>query len=578
MTTNISKEKREKLINKISAIKKYIQSVPQDENTGNLLTYIAEIEKDIKGKKYGLVFEEHKEAIDEKLENNVPVLKEDESLFINNGGQMNFLIEGDNLASLHLLEKTHKGKIDLIYIDPPYNTGNEDFIYDDKYIDTEDSFKHSKWLSFMSNRLDIAYNLLSNKGLIFISIDDIELAPLKLLCENKFGDNFVAQLVIETGEVFGTKAAHASKTFVKVKDYVLIYQKKESVEKSILYDSCREKFDSHYNTIIINNERFNFIKFLKNNKEISKYFEKYNLDINAKNINILMGLNNEFADYIYSISDNLYADAPLSKKIDDNILNSVESGEPFLYDNKLCFKTKTGSVRMFISFKDSLKKSDDYISNYERCSIRGDLWKNFHIDMRNIDDEGEVKFKNGKKPVRLIQQLIKWSNFKNSTILDFFSGSGTTGHAVMKLNAEDGGNRKFILCTNNENNICRDVTYERIKRVIEKENYKASLKYMKVDFVPITDKFYYEYADELLKNVKELVELENAINFKDNNEIAIILTENELDEFTRDISNKCKTIYIGHNVLPTQEQEKIFKDNKIKINIIPDYYYRDLEK
>ena len=559
MTTNISKEKREKLINKISAIKKYIQSVPQDENTGNLLTYIAEIEKDIKGKKYGLVFEEHKEAIDEKLENNVPVLKEDESLFINNGGQMNFLIEGDNLASLHLLEKTHKGKIDLIYIDPPYNTGNEDFIYDDKYIDTEDSFKHSKWLSFMSNRLDIAYNLLSNKGLIFISIDDIELAPLKLLCENKFGDNFVA-------------------TFVKVKDYVLIYQKKESVEKSILYDSCREKFDSHYNTIIINNERFNFIKFLKNNKEISKYFEKYNLDINAKNINILMGLNNEFADYIYSISDNLYADAPLSKKIDDNILNSVESGEPFLYDNKLCFKTKTGSVRMFISFKDSLKKSDDYISNYERCSIRGDLWKNFHIDMRNIDDEGEVKFKNGKKPVRLIQQLIKWSNFKNSTILDFFSGSGTTGHAVMKLNAEDGGNRKFILCTNNENNICRDVTYERIKRVIEKENYKASLKYMKVDFVPITDKFYYEYADELLKNVKELVELENAINFKDNNEIAIILTENELDEFTRDISNKCKTIYIGHNVLPTQEQEKIFKDNKIKINIIPDYYYRDLEK
>ncbi|MBE7082470.1 MAG: site-specific DNA-methyltransferase, partial [Clostridiales bacterium] len=155
--------------------------------------------------------------------------------------------------------------------------------------------------------------------------------------------------------------------------------------------------------------------------------------------------------------------------------------------------------------------------------------------------------------------------------------SGTTGHAVMKLNAEDGGNRKFILCTNNENNICRDVTYERIKRIIEKEDYKASLKYMKVDFVPISDKLYYEYADELLKHIKELVELENGINFDGNKELAIILTEEELDNFTNNISNECKTIYLGHDVLPTEEQEKLFKKHKIKVNIIPDYYYRDLE-
>ena len=111
MSTNISKEKREKLIEKIKAIKTYIATAEQDENTAMLLTYIAEIEKDIKGKKYGLVFEEHRESIDETLEKNLPVLVEDESLFIDNGGQMNFLIEGDNLASLKLLEKTHKGKI-----------------------------------------------------------------------------------------------------------------------------------------------------------------------------------------------------------------------------------------------------------------------------------------------------------------------------------------------------------------------------------------------------------------------------------------------------------------------------------
>ena len=133
MSKNISKEKREKLIGEIKAIRDYIVAAPQDENTGNLLTYLSEIEEDIKGKKYGLVFEEHREAVDELLEGNVPVLVEDESLKIDNGGTQNFLIEGDNLASLKLLEKTHKDKIDVIYIDPPYNTGHKDFIYDDAF-------------------------------------------------------------------------------------------------------------------------------------------------------------------------------------------------------------------------------------------------------------------------------------------------------------------------------------------------------------------------------------------------------------------------------------------------------------
>lgn len=153
MSVNISKDKRDKLVEKINAVKDYISAAAQDENTAQLLTYLAEIEKDIRGKKYGLVFEEHRENIDEVLENNLPVLTENTDLFIDHGGQMNFLIEGDNLASLRLLEKTHKGMIDLIYIDPPYNTGNKDFIYDDNFVDSTDTFRHSKWLSFMEKRL-----------------------------------------------------------------------------------------------------------------------------------------------------------------------------------------------------------------------------------------------------------------------------------------------------------------------------------------------------------------------------------------------------------------------------------------
>ena len=183
------------------------------------------------------------------------------------------------------------------------------------------------------------------------------------------------------------------------------------------------------------------------------------------------------------------------------------------------------------------------------------------------------------KNLDLIEYLVSLKQGKNNTILDFFTGSGTTGHAVMKLNAADGGNRKFILCTNNENNICRDITYERIKRVIEKEGYTASLKYYKIDYIPISDRMYYEYADELLKHIRELVELENGVNFTDNAEIGIVLTDEELNEFIENIScyKKCKKLYVGHDVLFDAKQAQTLKNKRISINIIPDYYYKELE-
>ena len=168
---------------------------------------------------------------------------------------------------------------------------------------------------------------------------------------------------------------------------------------------------------------------------------------------------------------------------------------------------------------------------------------------------------------------------RNPVYLDFFAGSGTMGHAVLELN-KDGGKRRFILCTNNENNICRDVTYERIKRVIKKENYKASLKYYKIDFVQISDRLYYEYADELLLHIRELVELENGINFLGNDKIAIVLSDGELEDFVRSIKKykNCRKLYRAHNVLVSGRQAEVLKSARIKTNVIPDYYYNDLEK
>ena len=219
MSTNISKQKREDLIAKIKSIRSFIAKSDQDENTGNLLTYLSELEKEVKGKKYGLVFEEHREGIDEILETHTPVLSEDKDLFIDNGGQMNFLIEGDNLAALQLLMKTHKGKIDIIYIDPPYNTGKKDFIYDDDFVDAEDGYKHSKWLSFMEKRINLLKKLMNKKSYICVSIDNNEQANLKMLCDKIFGENNVIACLPRRTKSSGKTTNKISANH----DYVIIY-------------------------------------------------------------------------------------------------------------------------------------------------------------------------------------------------------------------------------------------------------------------------------------------------------------------------------------------------------------------
>lgn len=538
MSTNISKEKRERLVQKINAIKTYISSAVQDENTAQLLTYISDIEKDIKGKKYGLVFEEHREGIDEVLENNLPVLTEDTDLFIDNGGQMNFLIEGDNLASLKLLEKTHKGRIDLIYIDPPYNTGNKDFVYDDSFVDGNDTFRHSKWLSFMEKRLQIARNLLSEKGVIFISIDDNEQSALKMLCDNVFGNgNILANMVWKSK----SGGANDSGQIVVDHEYIIAYSR-------------------DIGKVTINLDRESEVTTLYNlEDEIGKYALER---LDKQNLRYSDALNYD----IVGPDGTVYK---LQHKNPNNPNATWRWSKDTVQERYAELVFKNGHV-----YTKNYQKQDGQRPRSLLIDERFGRTRTGSTDLRKIID---TKIFSYPKPMNLIQYLATIASYNDSTVLDFFAGSGTTGHAVMKLNSEDGGNRKFILCTNNENNICRDVTYERIKRVIAKEDYKASLKYFKVDYLPISDKLYYEYADELLLHIRELVELENGINFNGNAEIAIVLTEKELDDFTQNIPETCKAIYVGHDVLPTEEQEKIFAKRKIKVNVIPEYYYRDLE-
>lgn len=604
MSTNISKQKRDDLIAKIGQIRTYISAAPQDENTGNLLTYLSELEKDVRGKKYGLIFEEHREEIDEVLSTHTPVLTEDSGLFIDNGGQMNFLIEGDNLASLQLLEKTHRGKIDLIYIDPPYNTGNQDFIYDDTYLSSTDGYHHSKWISFITERLKIAKKLLTLDGVIAISIGYQEVHNLMLVCQEMFYEKNVTCVTVQTSGGKPNGGFNITYEFI-----VFITPTDFSPNAS---ESAMNEYASPYHGM-------NLATF----DQVQRPGQAYPIFVDKDGVFLGCGKSltervksgeytGELQDFVYDYAEapeGAYAIWPVTRKgvpcvwrlIPSRLAKDWEKGYikivpqnpgktknlftvQYLSDGVIK-KIESGELETHRISEDSRIPTVD-VDNYRTAGTTiQSIWTEKAFYTTNGGNEmadilGSKKAFSYPKPLALVSEVVQRIAKENSTVLDFFAGSGTTGHAVMKLNAEDGGNRRFILCTNNENNICCDVTYERIKRVIDKEGYTASLKYYKVDYVPISERLYYEYADELLCHVRELVELENGINFTGNAEIAIVLTEDELAEFMANIDayGKCRKLYMGHDLLPDEEQEKSLAEHGIEKNIIPDYYYRELQE
>ena len=202
---NLSQQRREKML-------AFLETLKEQHTDDDSLIALGEIEKELKSKKYGLVWEEHEEAVDVQMKTQIPVFTEvkEREICVDESGAYNFLLEGDNLHSLYLLEKTHRGKIDVIYIDPPYNTLTSGFVYDDKIIDSNDMFRHSKWASFMNERLKIANKLLSEKGLIFIHIDDYEQACLRFLLDEIFGDNYISTLIWDLG--IGTQAGQFTRS------------------------------------------------------------------------------------------------------------------------------------------------------------------------------------------------------------------------------------------------------------------------------------------------------------------------------------------------------------------------------
>lgn len=225
----------------------FLSKIKEEHNDDETLIAIGEIENELNSKKYGLVWEKHEEQVDVMMQDNIPVFSEVKEITSTDDNSYNFLLEGDNLHSLKLLEKTHAGKIDVIYIDPPYNTGSEEenFTYDDNRVDKKDTFRHSKWLSFISERLEIARKLLKEDGLICISIDENEQAPLKLLCDEILGENnYLSTHHIQVR--YDNKSLNEDSDWQPVMEYVYIYSKSKNLfranKPSEEYDLSKFKY------------------------------------------------------------------------------------------------------------------------------------------------------------------------------------------------------------------------------------------------------------------------------------------------------------------------------------------------
>ena len=446
-----------------------------------------------KQKKYGLVWEDKPEEVEERLREELPVLVEDAGKAIvseDAGAPNHILIEGDNLEALTALSYTHERKIDVIYIDPPYNTGNKDFVYNDRFVDKEDSYRHSKWLSFMSRRLRIAKRLLSDKGVIFISIDDNEQAQLKLLCDEVFGgNNFIATLIWAAGRKNDSKYVSISHEYILCYVCSIEYLK----QNNIVWKEKKQGIEDIYKAATtIKRKCANDYKMMSN--YLKEWYKTLPDNHPAKNHSHYNCIDERG---IYFPSDISWPGGGGPKY---TILHPITHKPVKIPNRGWVYPTKErmdeiismGLVH-FGEDENSVPCKKTYLSENEYSTPYSVFYQDGRAATKRLRNlMGYAAFQNPKDE-EILQNLLSFSSTKESTILDFFAGSGTTLHATMQLNAEYGGHRKCILVTNNENNICEEVTYERNKRVIQGYTTPKgeevpgltgnTLRYYKTDFI-----------------------------------------------------------------------------------------------
>lgn len=425
-----------------------------------------------KRKKFGLVWEDKPENVVEQCKYEFPVLEEVKARAINKiiDKPTNLIIEGDNYHSLSVLNYTHAGKIDVIYIDPPYNTGAKTWRYNNDYVDADDAFRHSKWISFMRHRLKIAKNLLTERGFLICAIDANELFSVGLLLDELFEEHNRVGLVTV---LHNPKGRNFTKWFSANSEYMLVYAKNASA--------------AAFNDVAIDDE-------VKNSFNLTdKKGKRYRLEPLMRSRTETLRKNKPAFWYPIYVSKDL-KEVTRKKKRGYYVVYPIASN---------------GKEATWINLPETFDEKNEngtFIAKKERGRIyiyrkfyEQQIFKNVWVDQKyqsEFHGTNLLKKLLGKnifeypKSLYLIEDILKITTKTTSIILDFFAGSGTTGHAVLRLNRDDGGTRQFILCTNNENDIAEDVTYPRIKKAINGvrglpkiTGFKENVRYFRTAFL-----------------------------------------------------------------------------------------------
>lgn len=442
------------------------------------------VEKLESRKKYGLIWDEEKvkEQFEKDAVNALPVLKEVKGKEITdkNGGPVNILIEGDNYHALSVLNFTHQGKIDFIYIDPPYNTGARDWKYNNDYVDDSDSFRHSKWLSFMDKRLRLAKNLLKDDGVICVTIDDYELPRLWMNMEEIFGhDNHLGTLVIRNNP----KGRMTKRKLSLVHEYALFFGKtSESFVRKLpvapedkTHNYQKDEDGSWFLQVNLRKQGVDSSAVNKTGKLSDRYYPIY-FDPKTGQVSSIKKLPVEILPIDPTGQKRIW------RRSKDVIDQMCKAGDLWVK------KQTTNGYQVYYKFRGGLEGQTPQSIWYD-AEFSASEYGTSTLD--KILGKREM-FQYPKSPFAVMKSILSGTNDKDATILDFFAGSGTTGQAVLELNKQDGGGRRFILCTNNENNICDEVCYPRVKKVItgykgakdsDVKGLGGSLKYFKTKFV-----------------------------------------------------------------------------------------------
>jgi adenine-specific DNA-methyltransferase len=543
---------------------------------------ITRLKKELKSKKkYGLVWEEKTEDVVEICKEKLPILKEvkDKEIHTDENLPMNILIEGDNYHALSALNYTHAGKVDVIYIDPPYNTGAKNWLYNNSFVEKEDAYRHSKYISFIHHRLKIAKRLMKRGGIIICAIDDYEIHNLRHLFDDTFGEkNRLGTIVV----VHNPRGRNDDKFFASSHEYMIIYSNNSDIAKVNEFSLTEEdKEEFKFSDEISSYNETSFMRTGNNSDRHTRPKLYYPIYYNEKSNSLSLDKDQGSIEML-----------PINGNGEEKTWRWGQETFAIKKDTELFVKKVKDIFRIYkkrrlTDLNGKKPKTIWYNPRYDASS------NGIMLIQKMLGREKSFPY---PKSLYAVKDILELCTDSKSIVLDYYSGSGTTGQAVLELNKEDNGKRKFILVTNNENNICSDICYPRISSVINGyndkngkniEGLKSNLKYFKSDFIDSkpTDKNKKKLTEEstemlcIKEDTFEEVKTKNKSFrvFKNGKKYTGIIYDvmaiDDFKDFFKKIDGKF-SVYVFSLSDDTYEEE--FKDmkNKVKLSPIPEAILR----